>query len=123
MGYSPLGSKESDIATEHARTHKVSRMGFLLLLFLEVIANKFIEGFTNFLNHHCVANLHFSFGIKFSLCLSMYQGIICYLFIFDCTGFSLFCISFSLVAESGGYSVAAVPRLLIAVASLVEHRL
>ena len=57
-------------------------MVFLLLLFLEVIANKFIEGFANFLNHHCVAHLHLSFGIKFSLCLNTYQGIMCFINLF-----------------------------------------
>ena len=33
------------------------------------------------------------------------------------------CVGFSPVAASGGYSLVAVHRLLIAVASLVEHRL
>ena len=46
------------------------------------------------------------------------------LFIYGCTGSSLLLLGFSLVAASGGYSLAAVPGLLIAVASLVsEHSL
>ena len=41
---------------------------------------------------------------------------------FGCAGSSLLCRLF-LVAASGGFSVVAVCSLLIAVASLVEHRL
>ena len=44
-----------------------------------------------------------------------------YLFIFVCAG-SCCCEGSSLIAASGGYSVAA-HKLLIAVASLAEHRL
>ena len=44
------------------------------------------------------------------------------IFIFDCAGPLLLC-GFSLVVASGGYSLAAVHRLLIAVASFVEHGL
>ena len=42
-----------------------------------------------------------------------------YLFIFGCAGFSLAACSFSLVAESRGYSIVVVCGLLIEVASLV----
>ena len=46
-----------------------------------------------------------------------------YLFIVGCTGYSLLQ-GFSVVAESGDYSLVVVPGLLIEVASLiVEHRL
>ena len=44
------------------------------------------------------------------------------IFIFDCTGSSLLYVDFSLVAESGGYSLVAVHGLLIAVASLVAEQ-
>ena len=44
------------------------------------------------------------------------------IFIFDCAGPLLLC-GFSLVVASGGYSLVAVHRLLIAVASFVEHGL
>ena len=48
-----------------------------------------------------------------------------YLFILGCAGFfGRFCMGFSLVAESRGYSLVAVRGLLIVVASLVvEHGL
>ena len=91
-------------------------MGFLLLLFLEVIANKFIERFTNFLNPHCVAHLHFSFGIKFSLCLNTYQGIICLFLI----GVFIVLHRLSSSCREWGYSVVAGHRLLIAAASLLS---
>ena len=41
-----------------------------------------------------------------------------YLFIYDCIGSSLLCGLFSRVVASGGYSLVAVCRLLVAVASL-----
>ena len=45
-------------------------------------------------------------------------------FVYDCTGSSLLCTGFSLVAASGGYSLAVVLGLLMAVASLAaEHGL
>ena len=44
-------------------------------------------------------------------------------FIFGCIGSFLLCEGYFLVAASGDYSLAAVPKLLLAVASLVEHRL
>ena len=44
-----------------------------------------------------------------------------YLFIFGCAGFSLAACSFSLVAESRGYSIVAVCGLLTEVASLVAE--
>ena len=43
-----------------------------------------------------------------------------YLFILGCAG-SLLLVGFSLVVESGGYSLAAVCRLFIVVASLVAE--
>ena len=47
-----------------------------------------------------------------------------YLLIFGCTGSLLPCMDFSLAAVSRGYSLVAVYRLLIAVASpAAEHRL
>ena len=46
-----------------------------------------------------------------------------FFFSFSCAGSSLLQ-GFSLVVESGGYSLVAVPRLLVVVASRVaEHRL
>ena len=44
-------------------------------------------------------------------------------FIFGCTGSFLLCEGFSLVAASGDYSLAVEYKLLLAVASLVDHRL
>ena len=44
-----------------------------------------------------------------------------YLFIFGCAGLHC-CVGFSLVAASRGYSLVAVRRLLIVVASLAVHR-
>ena len=47
-----------------------------------------------------------------------------FLLFFGCGGSSLLHTGFSLVAASGGYSLAAVLRILIAIASLMaEHRL
>ena len=43
-------------------------------------------------------------------------------FLYGCAGSSLLCV-LSLVAASRGYSLAAMRRLFVAVASLVEHRL
>ena len=46
-----------------------------------------------------------------------------FIFIFCCAGVSLLCKGFSLVAESGGFSLVVVGRLFVMVASLVELRL
>ena len=46
-----------------------------------------------------------------------------FIFIFCCAGSSLLCKGFSLVAESGGFSLVVVGRLSVTVASLVELRL
>ena len=59
------------------------------------------------------------------LVLSVYIVLILFFkFIFGCAGSLLLHIGFFLVAERGGYFLVVVPRLLIAVASLVvEHGL
>ena len=77
--------------------------------------------------HVPVGHLYVFFGKMFIKFLSplFFKNKFIYLFyfIFGCIGFSLLHVGFSLVAASGGYSVA-VCGLLIVVASLVaEHGL
>ena len=63
----------------------------------------------------------FSFIFLRTFSISLFK--LFYLFIFGCAGSSLLC-GLSLVAESESYSLVAVCRLLIVVASFVaEHRL
>ena len=70
--------------------------------------------------HFCT--LHVYVFLNFHVCIYIFLKII-YLLIFDCAGFSLLHRLFPSCSE-WGYSLVAMPRLLIVVASLVvEHRL